>query len=68
MVVLTVVNMACCVLMAFINVRLNKKKKAELEKLIADNGWTEEDVQREREKAAFLDLTDKENVFFTYTR
>ena len=67
-VVLTVINMACCVLMAYINVRWNRQKKRQLEKLVADNGWTEEDVQREREKAAFQDLTDKENVFFTYTR
>jgi hypothetical protein len=67
-VVLTVINMLCCVLMAYINVRWNRQKKRELEKLVTDNGWTEEDVQREREKAAFQDLTDKENVFFIYTR
>jgi MFS family permease len=67
-VILTVINMLCCVLMAYINVRWNRQKKKELEKLVADNGWTEEDVQREREKAAFQDLTDKENVYFTYTR
>ncbi|KAF2094627.1 MFS general substrate transporter [Rhizodiscina lignyota] len=67
-VVLTVVMMLCCVAMAYVNVRWNKQKKAELERLIADNGWTEEDVNRERERVAFLDLTDRENVFFTYTR
>ena len=67
-IVLTVINMLCCVLMAYINVRWNKQKRKQLEKLIADNGWTKEDVQREREKAAFQDLTDKENVYFTYTR
>ena len=54
--------------MAYVNTRWNKEKKAALETLIADNGWSEEDVTREREKAAFLDLTDKENVFFVYTR
>lgn len=67
-VVLTVVLMVCAALMAWINVRMNRAKKMELERLIAENGWTEGDVMREREKAAFLDLTDKENVFFTYTR
>jgi ACS family allantoate permease-like MFS transporter len=67
-VVLTAVMMVCCAAMAYVNVRLNKQKKATLEKLIADNGWSEEDVQREREKAGFLDLTDRENVFFMYTR
>lgn len=67
-VVLTAIMMACCVWMAIVNIRLNKKKKAALEELIAQSGWTKEDVEREREKAAFLDLTDRENVFFTYTR
>jgi ACS family allantoate permease-like MFS transporter len=54
--------------MAWINVRWNKQKKAKLQEMIEEKGWTEEDVQREREKAAFADLTDRENVFFTYTR
>ncbi|CAL5867860.1 uncharacterized protein PFLUO_LOCUS2081 [Penicillium psychrofluorescens] len=67
-VVLTVVMMCCCAVMAYINVRWNRQKKAELDLLIAENGWTEEDVDRERERAAFLDLTDRENVFFIYTR
>lgn len=67
-VVLTVVLMACCALMAYINVRWNKHKKAAFENLIVEKGWTEADVMREREKAAFLDLTDRENVFFMYTR
>ena len=54
--------------MAWINMRWNKQKKAKLQKMIDEKKWTEEDVQREREKAAFADLTDRENVFFTYTR
>jgi MFS transporter, ACS family, allantoate permease len=60
--------MVCCAVMAYVNTRWNKQKRAALEKLIAANGWTEEDVEREREKAAFMDLTDRENVFFVYTR
>lgn len=67
-VVLTVIQMVCCAIMAWINVRWNRQKKATLERMIQENGWTEEDVQREKEKAAFADLTDRENVFFTYTR
>ncbi|CAN8104709.1 unnamed protein product [Discula destructiva] len=67
-VVLTALMMLCCVVMAFVNVRLNKQKKVVLEALIAENGWTEQDVERERERVAFLDLTDRENVFYTYTR
>ena len=67
-VVLTALNMALAAVMAYINVRLNRQKRAVLEKMVAENGWTEEDVERERQKAAFLDLTDGENVYFTYTR
>ena len=67
-VILTAVMMACCVAMAYVNIRWNRQKKVVLEKPIVDNGWTEQDVEREREKAAFLDLTDRENAFFTYTR
>lgn len=67
-VVLTAINMLCCVVMAYINVRWNRQKRAALEKLTSENGWSEADVQKEREKAAFLDLTDRENVYFTYTR
>ncbi|KZO92544.1 hypothetical protein CALVIDRAFT_567225 [Calocera viscosa TUFC12733] len=43
-------------------------QNAVLAKLIEEDGPTEEDVGREREKAAFLDLTDRENVFFVYNR
>lgn len=67
-VALTGVVMACCAVMAYLNVRLNRQKKVALANLIEQNGWTEEEVEREREKAAFLDLTDKENVFFMYSR
>lgn len=54
--------------MAFVNTRLNKQKKAALEALVVQNGWSEQDVERERERSAFLDLTDRENVFYVYTR
>ena len=40
--------------------RLNAKKRAYIELLKQRNGWTDEDVKREREKHAFLDLTDKQ--------
>ncbi|GAA6061726.1 hypothetical protein JCM10212_000459 [Sporobolomyces blumeae] len=48
--------------------RLNKKKDEKLAELIAANGWTEDDVRREADKAAFADLTDKENPFARYLR
>ncbi|BGP17373.1 hypothetical protein JCM10213v2_005391 [Rhodosporidiobolus nylandii] len=44
----------------------NIVEQAKLDRLIAENGWTEEDVNRERDKAAFLDLTDRENIFTRY--
>ncbi|KAI5479095.1 MFS transporter, allantoate permease [Pseudohyphozyma bogoriensis] len=47
--------------------RQNKKKRAVLDAMIAENNWTPEDVQREADKHAFLDLTDLENPFFFYT-
>jgi ACS family allantoate permease-like MFS transporter len=45
---------------------LNRKKDVELAKLKQANGWTAEDVEREAAKAAFLDLTDRKNVFARY--
>lgn len=47
-----------CFLIRWINFRLNKKKRAHIAELKERNGWNEEDIQREREKHAFLDLTD----------
>ena len=45
---------------------LNKQKARRLEAVIQENGWTPDDVAREAAKAAFADLTDKENIFMTY--
>ena len=44
----------------WINIRLNKQRKARLEEEKARKGWTDADVQKERERHAFLDLTDKQ--------
>ena len=44
----------------WINLRLNKAKRARLAEEKAKRGWTETDVQKERERHAFLDLTDKQ--------
>jgi len=67
-VVLTFLMMCCNLVMAFLNVRLNRQKRARLATMVAEKGWTEADVEAEKEKAAFLDLTDRENIFFVYTR
>jgi hypothetical protein len=42
------------------NLRLNVKKRQVIEKLKAERGWSDEDVQRERDRHAFLDMTDKQ--------
>jgi len=47
----------------YFNQRLNRQRLKKLEELIALNGWTDADVQKERERHGFMDLTDKEYVF-----
>ncbi|BGP16255.1 hypothetical protein JCM10213v2_004253 [Rhodosporidiobolus nylandii] len=46
--------------------RLNKKKAEEVARLVQENGWTDEDLEREKAKYAFADLTDSQNPFFSY--
>lgn len=45
---------------------LNRRKAAKLAQMVKDNGWTNEDVEREAARAAFQDLSDRENVFHRY--
>lgn len=54
-------------ILRWVNLRMNKKKVARLEGLKREHGWTDEDVQREKNKHAFADLTDRENPYFVYT-
>jgi len=49
-----------CLLLRWVNLNLNRKKRAVLEAAKASNGWTDEDVERERQKHAFLELTDRQ--------
>lgn len=60
--VLLTAQLFICFLLRAINLNLNKKKKAALAEMQQRNGWNEEEIQREREKHAFLDLTDKQYV------
>jgi ACS family allantoate permease-like MFS transporter len=60
--------MILCVVMWWLNVRLNKQKLAAQQKLIEENNWTPEEVEKEKEKAAFQDSTDLKNVWFMYTK
>ncbi|EPQ56202.1 MFS general substrate transporter [Gloeophyllum trabeum ATCC 11539] len=53
-------------MLRWMNVRLNKKKQAKLRDLKIQHEWSDADMQRERERHAFMDLTDKQNPFFEY--
>ncbi|KAJ7368222.1 MFS general substrate transporter [Mycena albidolilacea] len=65
--VLLTVQLIISVVIRWINLRLNRLKQAKLAEVKARNGWSDADVQREREKHAFADLTDKQNMYFIYT-
>ncbi|GAA5835640.1 hypothetical protein JCM3766R1_006470 [Sporobolomyces carnicolor] len=47
--------------------RQNKLKAEEVARLVAEHGWSDEELQREKDRHAFLDLTDKQNPFYVYT-
>jgi ACS family allantoate permease-like MFS transporter len=65
--VLLTVQLFVSYLLRVINIRLNVKKQAQIAEEKAKRGWTDADVQRERDRHAFADLTDKENMYFVYT-
>lgn len=65
--VLMIVQLFVSFLLRWINMRLNKKRQVRLAEEKARNGWSDHDIQIERERHAFLDLTDKQNIFFVYT-
>jgi len=49
-----------------INIRMNRQKRLELDRLKEERGWSDLDFECERERHAFLDMTDKQNPFFVY--
>lgn len=61
--ILLSIGSAACVGLRFVVVKASKKKEMELQELKRQNGWDDEDVQKERDAAAFKDLTDGENPF-----
>jgi len=65
--ILLTVQLGISGLLRWINLRLNIKKRAKLAEMKAQHGWSDADVQREREKHAFADLTDRQNPYFIYT-
>lgn len=64
--VLLTVQLFVSFLLRAINIRLNKKRAAALQAEKETNGWTDEDVERERQRHAFMDLTDKQYVFLLW--
>ncbi|KIJ70204.1 hypothetical protein HYDPIDRAFT_79103 [Hydnomerulius pinastri MD-312] len=58
--VLLTVQIGVAYLLRHINVRLNNKRQKAVEELKASRGWTDEDVQQERERRAFADMTDRQ--------
>ncbi|THH17967.1 hypothetical protein EW146_g2938 [Bondarzewia mesenterica] len=58
--VLLTVQLGVCFLLRFINIRMNARKRKVLEEAKVRHGWSDADVQRERERNAFMDLTDKQ--------
>ncbi|KAG9317546.1 MFS general substrate transporter [Chiua virens] len=65
--VILIVQIMVSFLLRWINTRLNKERQRKLAEEKARRGWSDADVQRERERHAFADLTDKQNLFFVYT-
>ncbi|KAG1779834.1 MFS general substrate transporter [Suillus placidus] len=47
-------------LLRHINVKLNIKRRAIIEEIKREKGWTDDDVQKEKERRAFADMTDKQ--------
>lgn len=49
-----------CFLIRWINLDLNKKKRRIVADMKTRNNWTDADIERERQRHAFLDLTDRQ--------
>lgn len=58
--ILISVALLVCFIIRFVNVRLNVAKRRGIERLRERFRWTDEDVERERQRHAFLDMTDKQ--------
>jgi ACS family allantoate permease-like MFS transporter len=58
--ILLTVQLGISYLLRMININLNQKKLEYLQAEKTRLGWTDDDVQRERDRHAFMDLTDKQ--------
>lgn len=48
------------IVLRYVNVDLNRKKHRTLEEEKVRRRWTEEDDEQERQRHAFLDITDRQ--------
>ena len=60
--ILLTVQLVICYLLRWINYRMNNQKRVRLTEESVRRGWTEEEREKERERHAFMDLTDKQYV------
>ena len=58
--VLLISQLFICFLLRGINLRLNRKKRKVIEDLKERNNWTDGDIEKERQRHAFLDMTDRQ--------
>ena len=66
--ILLFLSLALCLAIRWVNRSLNAKKRKHIQELKERNSWTDEDIERERQRHAFLDMTDKESVIFWLVR
>ncbi|KAF9055155.1 MFS general substrate transporter [Hymenopellis radicata] len=65
--ILLTVQLFITFLLRWVNLRLNKKKQVLIAQEKAKHNWTDADIQKERDRHAFMDMTDKQNIYFVYT-
>ncbi|KIP10651.1 hypothetical protein PHLGIDRAFT_208266 [Phlebiopsis gigantea 11061_1 CR5-6] len=65
--ILLSISFFLCFLIRWVNRQMNVKKQKQIQELKERNGWTDADIEKERQRHAFLDMTDHENPYFVYT-
>lgn len=58
--ILLCASFVLCFVIRWVNIRLNVKKRKHILEMKERNGWTDEDLVKEKQHHAFLDMTDKE--------
>lgn len=61
-----IVAICLCIILRFYTAHEQRKKDRQLARMKAEKGWTDEDLAREKDAAAFKDMTDRENPHFRY--